>query len=246
MAAIDRDWYASQGMGDGVTLIWERAIKPFYRCNIWHVRGRDRDLLVDTGMGLHPLGPVIAGITERPVLAVASHAHVDHIGGHHEFADRAVHQAEASTLAAPDRHNTIAAPYLTDDMFITEIPPDFSAASYCVRAAPATWLLREGDVIDLGDRVLEVMHVPGHSPGSIALWEKATGILFSGDTVYDGPLIDDFHHSVVADYIASMERLRELPARVVHAGHFASFDRQRLATVIDEYIRGKRRPGCIE
>jgi glyoxylase-like metal-dependent hydrolase (beta-lactamase superfamily II) len=236
----DDDWHARQTMGDGVTLVWERQLKPFYRCNIWHVRGRDKDLLIDSGMGIRPLAPAIAAITERPILAVASHGHVDHIGGHHEFADRAAHRAEAQTLAAPDRRNTIADPYLANDMFLTAPPVDFVVETYCVRPAPVTRLLAEGDVIDLGDRVFEVLHLPGHSPGSIALWEATTGTLFSGDTVYDGPLIDDFHHSVVSDYVASMERLRRLPARIVHAGHFASFGRARLAALIDDYLARKR------
>ena len=235
------DWYDQESLGDGVTLIWERQLKPFYRCNIWHVRGRDRDLLIDSGMGLRPLAPMIATITEKPVLALATHGHVDHIGGHHEFAERAVHRAEAETLASPDRRNTIADPYLSAEMFVGAPPPGFVVATYCVRSAPATRLLAEGDVIDLGDRAFEVLHLPGHSPGSIALWEAATSTLFSGDTVYDGPLIDDFYHSDGTDYVASMERLRGIPARVVHAGHFASFGRARLDALIEDYLAQKRR-----
>jgi glyoxylase-like metal-dependent hydrolase (beta-lactamase superfamily II) len=236
------DWFDHQNVGDGVTLIWERQLKPFYRCNIWHVRGRDQDLLIDSGMGIRPLAPTIAAITERPILALASHGHVDHIGSHHEFAERAMHRAEAQTLASPDRRNTIADSYLTDDMFVAVPPPGFVSTIYCARPAPATRLLAEGDVIDLGDRVFEVLHLPGHSPGSIALWEAATGILFSGDTVYDGPLIDDFYHSVVGEYVVSMERLRRVPVRIVHAGHFASFGRTRLEALIDSYLASKRKP----
>jgi glyoxylase-like metal-dependent hydrolase (beta-lactamase superfamily II) len=247
-ATVGLDWDARRSVGEGVTLIWETRIKPFYRCNIWHVRGRDGDLLIDSGMGLQPLAPIIAAISEKPVLAVASHGHVDHIGGHHEFAERAVHVAEAVTLAAPDRRNTIAEPYLADDMFeggaFDGAPiAGFECATYCVKAAPATRFLRAGDVIDLGDRAFEVLHLPGHSPGSIALWDPAAGLLFSGDVVYDGPLIDDFHHSAIDDYVASMEWLRRLPVTTVHAGHFASFDRHRLATLIDGYIAGKAHRG---
>jgi glyoxylase-like metal-dependent hydrolase (beta-lactamase superfamily II) len=237
------DWYERRSVGDGVTLIWESRLKPFYRCNIWHVRGRDRDLLIDTGMGIVPLAPVVAAISQKPVLAVASHGHVDHIGGHHEFAERAVHVAEATTLAAPDRRNTIAEPYLTDEIFVGGPTPGFDCATYCVRAAPATRLLRAGDVIDLGDRAFEVLHLPGHSPGSIALWDPAAGLLFSGDVVYDGPLIDDFNHSKVDDYVASMEWLRTLPVRVVHAGHFTSFGRHRLVALVEAYLAAKGRGG---
>ena len=74
--------------------IFEPHIKEYYRCNIWHVRGRDRDLLIDSGMGVVSLREQIPLLSGRPLLAVASHTHFDHIGTHHEFADRAVGDAE--------------------------------------------------------------------------------------------------------------------------------------------------------
>jgi len=93
--------------------------------------------------------------------------------------------------------------------------------------------------MDLGDRVLEVMHTPGHSPGGIALWEAATGILFSGDIVYDGPLIEDTYHSDPDDYIASMKRLYEIPVRVVHGGHFPSYGGERHRQLIRQWLEAK-------
>ncbi|MFQ5959554.1 MAG: MBL fold metallo-hydrolase [Alphaproteobacteria bacterium] len=128
--------------------------------------------------------------------------------------------------------------------YIGEPYAGFDASTYAIKAAPATRLVREGEVIDLGDRAFEVLHLPGHSPGSIGLWEKASGILFSGDAVYDGELLDELYHSNVRDYIATMERLRDLPVRVVHGGHCPSFGRARMIEIVDEYIAGKRRPGC--
>jgi glyoxylase-like metal-dependent hydrolase (beta-lactamase superfamily II) len=138
----------------------------------------------------------------------------------------------------------VADKWVCDDMFAALPSRDYRVADYEVRPAPATRLLRDGDIVDLGDRHFEVLHLPGHSPGSIALWEAAAGLLFSGDVVYQGELLDDAYHSNVGDYLASMERLRGIPARVVHAGHFASFGRDRLAELIDDYIAGKRRQGC--
>ena len=237
-------WYETKRLDDGITLIRESHVKPFYRCNIWHVRGRDRDMLVDSGMGVVSLRDHVRLVCERPLIAVGSHTHFDHIGGHYEFDERAVHAAEAEILAYPSRRNTVADRWVCDSMFAAAPVNGFRAGDYEVRAAPATRLLRDGDIVDLGDRHLEVIHLPGHSPGSIALWENATGILFSGDVVYDGALLDDAYHSDVAAYLASMERLRGIPARVVHAGHFASFGRDRLAALIGEYVAGKRRQGC--
>ncbi|WP_119462415.1 MBL fold metallo-hydrolase [Rhodospirillaceae bacterium SYSU D60014] len=242
--AIAEMWFETRSLEDGVTHIWEPCVKPFYRCNIWHVRGRDRDLLLDSGMGVVSLRDRIAALAERPVMAVASHTHFDHIGSHHEFPERAVHRAEAAIMAQPTRVNTLADLYVSDEIFTALPPGSYSAERYEVAPAPATRLLEDGDVIDLGDRRFEVLSLPGHSPGSIALWESATGTLFSGDTVYDGPLIDDCYHSNVDDYVESMERLRDLPVRIVHGGHFPSFGPERYRTLIDEYVAGKRRPGC--
>jgi glyoxylase-like metal-dependent hydrolase (beta-lactamase superfamily II) len=238
MVAADR-WYRTRAVGDGITQIDEPNIKPFYRCNIWHVRGRDRDMLLDSGSGVVSLVAQISLLAERPVLAVASHTHFDHICNHHEFPQRAVHAAEAEIMAHPEPAKILADVYATEDMFTALPPGGFDRNAYRVAPAPATRLLGDGEVIDLGNRHFEVLHLPGHSPGSIALWEKATGVLFGGDVVYDGQLLDDNYHSVVADYVRSMERLRELPVRVVHGGHMPSFGRARLRAIIDGYLAQK-------
>lgn len=232
-------WYQTRRVGDDITYIGEPFIKEFYRCNIWHVRGRDRDMLVDSGMGVVSLREYVPAVTEKACVCVASHTHFDHVGCHHEFEERVVHRDEANLLAGPTRQNTLADPYVTDDIF-TKLPPGaYSSAEYSVKAAPATRLVDDGDVIDLGDRVFEVIHTPGHSPGGIALWEQATGILFSGDIVYDGPLIEDLFHSDMADYVASMKRLLDVPVRVVHGGHFASYDGDRHREIIRGWLDEK-------
>lgn len=236
-------WYEILPFGEGISLIHEPWIKPFYRCNMWHVRGRDRDLLFDTGLGVVPLRRTVATLTERALVCVASHTHFDHIGGHHEFAERFVHEAEAMILADPRREWTLADRYANDAMF-DALPPGWDTAAYRVQAAPPTRLLKEGDELDLGDRVWQVIHTPGHSPGGIAIWEAKHGILLSGDIVYDGPLIDDTFHADLNDYETSLRRLAKLPVQIVHGGHFPSFGRTRFVQLIDTYLIGRHRPGC--
>jgi glyoxylase-like metal-dependent hydrolase (beta-lactamase superfamily II) len=236
--ATPETWYESRGVGDGVTWIFEPHIKEYYRCNIWHVRGRDRDLLVDSGMGVVSLRDRIPLLSGRPILAVASHTHFDHIGTHHEFAERAVHPDEADILARPTRENTVADKYVTNNDIFTELPPgDWQPLRYDIPAAPATQLLPEGSIVDTGDRSFEVFHLPGHSPGSIALYERAAGILFAGDVVYDGPLAYDAANAgEMRQYVASMKRLLDLPVRVVHGGHYPSFGRDRMQAIIREFL----------
>ena len=101
-------------------------------------------------------------------------------------------------------------------------------------------MIEDGDVLDLGNRVLQVLHTPGHSPGGISLWEASTQTLFSGEILYDGPLIEDAYHSNLEDYAHSLARLRELPVRTVHGGHFASFSGQRMRELIDAWFDAHR------
>ena len=217
---------------------------PNVRCNIWHIRGRDRDLLFDSGMGMVGLREAVPLVTEKPLLCVASHSHFDHVGAHFEFEERLIHGAEADILSHPTRSNTVITDYVTAEIFTAYPYEGFDPDTYEIQAAPPTRLIDEGDVLDLGDRSLTVLHLPGHSPGCIALWEAATRTLYSGDVIYDGPLYDDVYHSAIPDYIASVERLRDVPAETVHGGHYASFGQDRMLDIVDDYLAGKRKPGC--
>lgn len=241
MRARPEDWWRVRKLDDGVTHIDEPHIREFYRCNVWHIRGRDSDMLVDSGMGVVSLRDRVPLLTERPLQAVASHTHFDHIGLHHEFPCRLCHAAEAHLLRAPTRANTFADKYVSDDIFTTLPPAPYAAGTYAVQAAPVQRLLWDGDIIDLGDRQFQVIHTPGHSPGGIALWEAATGILFSGDIVYDGALIEGTSDLERWQYIASMERLLRLPVRIVHGGHFPSYSGRRHQEIIRNWLRLKGR-----
>lgn len=100
-----------------------------------------------------------------------------------------------------------------------------------------TRTLTDGDRIDLGGRTLTVLHLPGHTPGCLALLEERTGTLYSGDIVYDGQLIDDLPDSDRAAYRRTMQLLADLDVTTVHLGHGPSFDRARLRELAAAYLR---------
>ena len=87
-------WFSRRDAGDGVTWITEPHVHPLIRCNVWHVRGRERDLLVDTGLGVSSLREEIQDLAGRPLTAIATHVHYDHAGSLHEFEDRRIHASE--------------------------------------------------------------------------------------------------------------------------------------------------------
>jgi len=238
------DWYEIENVSHGVSLIREKYVADWLRCNIWHVRGKNFDLLIDTGMGLRPLKKEIATLSQNPIKLISTHCHFDHIGGAHEFDCRLGHKSEEHIHADPNEHNTGGWNAFVRAETFHRLPDDsFVVENYSVKSAPLTGYLDEGDVLDLGNRVFQIMHLPGHSPGSIALYEKDSGCLFSGDVVYDGDLFDTVYHSDPELYRESLARLRELPIKLIHGGHDESFGREKLLSIIDRYFRGEGRIG---
>ena len=245
-------WYHAEEAEPGLTLIQEPHVDVLERANLWHLRGRDRDLLIDGGMGIVPLRPAFPDLFGREPVAVATHAHIDHMGALHEFSERWAHPAEADALADPKPASLMSAdmspasrkmfedagyPPL-GEFLIDALPhPGYDLRAYRLLPAPPTRLLRDGDTVDTGDRQFAVLHLPGHSPGGIALWDASSGTLFAGDVIYDGPLLHDGRRESIADYARSLRRLRGLPVRVVHAGHDPSFGRERMLQIIDGYLR---------
>ena len=129
---------------------------------------------------------------------------------------------------------------MSEPYFVTALPAGVVIDSFHQEPVTHVRHITEGDEIDLGDRCFEVIHLPGHSPGSIGLWEHDSGTLFSGDAIYDGPLLDELQESSIEDYCLTMDRLMTLPVTVVHAGHDPSFGHDRLQELARAYLLRRR------
>jgi glyoxylase-like metal-dependent hydrolase (beta-lactamase superfamily II) len=245
------DWYSREDVGGGVIRISEPHVNDLLSANFWRLRGGDRDVVIDAGLGVVALREAVPDLFERDPIVVLTHAHLDHVGGAPEFGDRAAHPAEADVLAAGvpaslygpelyDRLGLDAGGEPVPELMIDALPgAGYDPAAYRVEPMTLTRTLDDGDRVDLGGRVLTVLHLPGHTPGSIVLLEEHTGTLYSGDVIYDGALIDNLPNSDVAAYRRSMEILADLDVSVVHPGHGHSFDQTRLRHLAGIYLRGK-------
>lgn len=163
MRIADR-WFETKRIDDRITLLWEPHVARLDQCNMWHVRGRDSDLLVDAGMGISSLKSAMAALLNKPLIVVATHSHTDHVGSLHEFEHRLVHPLEAQSLATPatypvlcschwpgtSRANIEAQGYEVPDIMIDAYPHEgFDPFTFRPQGTQATRLIDEGDVVDL-------------------------------------------------------------------------------------------------
>jgi glyoxylase-like metal-dependent hydrolase (beta-lactamase superfamily II) len=237
-------WFRFTVLDERTTVIDEPHVRELLRANVWHRRGRDRDLLVDCGLGVTALAPLLTERFGREPVLVLTHAHLDHMGSAHEFPQVWAHPLEPVDNPNP---GSLYGPVLAAQVGLAEaLPPvlltarphdDCDLGTYRVRPVTRSRALADGDLIDLGDHTLTVLHLPGHSPGSIALFDDSDGTLFSGDVIYDDDLLDSLVGSDREQYARSLRRLRTLPVRLVHPGHGHSFGRERLHHLIDDYLR---------
>jgi glyoxylase-like metal-dependent hydrolase (beta-lactamase superfamily II) len=256
---VAHPWFRADDAGDGITRLTEPFVTPFLVSNVWHVRGSDRDLVVDTGNGVGPLRPVVDALTEgRPVTAAVTHGHFDHVGCLHEFDDRLCHDSDVADVRSPFPLKLLREDFTSGteeiwteygheapDLLVTAVPdPRFDLRAWACSGAEPTGFVRDGDVVDLGDRSFEVMHVPGHTAGSICLWESSTGVLFTGDTVYmDDRLGFDDQRAAVT----TLRRIRSLPVRLVCGGHGRAFGGEEFRAVIDRtLVELEQAPGAVE
>jgi glyoxylase-like metal-dependent hydrolase (beta-lactamase superfamily II) len=231
-----RPWFETTSFPNGIFRIRERGLGPLHACNVWLVVGSQASLLIDAGVGVAPLAPLVSSLARGRVICLLTHSHYDHIGGAYEFATRHIHAAEADVLKNPTPDATLWRGWLTREAFTAWPSPDFHLEAYAVRPAPHTGLVADGDRIELGDRNLEILHAPGHSPGLVVIFEHATKTLFSSDALYDGRMFFKLPGSNRLDAKLSLARLAALPTELVHPGHYESFGARRLRELADEVL----------
>lgn len=229
-------WYGIQPVEHNILWLREVFVDNYSVGDSWLVRGNDMDLVVDTCSGIVPLAPVIEAISSKPVLAVALNDSYDHCGGWSGFSNRACHPLDAPGLLDPSQQINTVSDYLDDDRMFAIPYARYSTKDYKMVGVEPTLLVNDGEIIDLGNRKIEVLHTPGRDDGGISLWEPATGSLFTSDMLYDGDHGLAWPPSDSDQYMNSLRRILDLPVTQVHGGHYGSFNHVRMTELINQQI----------
>jgi glyoxylase-like metal-dependent hydrolase (beta-lactamase superfamily II) len=180
------------------------------------ILGRERAVLLDTGMGIADLRAEVERLTDLPIVVVVSHGHYDHVGDNHRFSEIWAFDNDSDVSRIEQgRSREECTRYMAPSLY-QELPDGFNPAAYEIRPSAVTRRLRHLDVIDLGERTLTVHHTPGHTMGSICLLDSRDNLLFTGDTIYPGMMFAHFEDSDFAVYQKSIDYLVDLLPRVNH------------------------------
>jgi glyoxylase-like metal-dependent hydrolase (beta-lactamase superfamily II) len=243
---VSDSWFQVYRVGPGVLALYEPH--QFQEVISYLILGSERALLFDTGMGMAPMRPLVERLTTLPVTVLNSHTHYDHIGGNAEF--DAVFAMDPDYTREPAGgwpHEQVAGEVTPAALCAARLP-GFDTAAYRVRPFTATRVIADGETIDLGGRRLEVLSIPGHAPDAIALLDREAGLLWTGDTFYEGPIWLYFPGTDLEAYERSVARLAELVpglARMFPAHNTPLARPERLVELRDAFAEvraGRRAP----
>ena len=251
MAAVTENWFRTHKVHDGLYLTVEQYFLA-NQCNIWLIKGPQKDVLIDTGIGVQSLRnhleeeKLISG--DRELIVIITHIHFDHSGGAREFDNVFIHKEDLVALQQGRQAETLN--YVKPSHFQRMPYQGFSPCRYKVHPTPCQ-PLTHGQSIDLGEgHRLEVIHTPGHTHGSAVLYYPQRGELFTGDLVYEcghgGGLFDWLPSSSVPAYLESARTMigwiDEHYVKGVYPGHFHILQPGRMQEILQEYIDA--RSGC--
>jgi glyoxylase-like metal-dependent hydrolase (beta-lactamase superfamily II) len=241
--SIADKWFEVYRIRPGVFAIYEP--KQQEEIISYLILGEKQALLFDTGMGISNMKKLVEGLTHLPVTVLNSHTHNDHVGDNWRFS-RVDGMDTAFTRQNAKGSTADAQAEITPDAICGDLPVGFDAKSYATRPFHITHWLHNGDKIDLGGRVLQVIATPGHTPDSISLWDSANGLLFTGDMYYQGPIYLYRPETDLDAYVASIKKMNALGAKLLLPAHNIPVGDPavlpRVLAAMDEVRSGKVKP----
>ena len=202
------DWFEVYRIDDDIFAIYEPG--QFEEVISFLIVGSDFALMFDTGLGIGNIRRVVDQLTDKDVVVLNSHTHYDHIGGNHLFDTIYGTRLDYTTQRALGSPPEAVAGFLREGWVWKPLPDGFEPATFRSRPFEIDKFVAEGDRIDIGGRVLEILFTPGHAPDSICLLDRENRLLFTGDTFYLAPLYTHLPGSSYDDYVRTAARLADL------------------------------------
>ena len=198
-----QDWYEVYKLNKNTYAIyepnqWQEAIS-------YLLIGSERAMLVDTLQGISDLKFVVDQLTDLPIIVMNTHSHYDHVGSNYQFDTIYGVQNTYTANNAKGRNNKELRGNVTPDTIWKNLPKTFSFQFYDSKPYKIDKFIKNGDIIDLGNRKIEVTYIPGHSPDSIVLVDKKNRLMLTGDSYYPAPITVYSDNSSFQDFFISSQ-----------------------------------------
>lgn len=181
--------------------------------------GRERAVLIDTGMGIFDINQAVRKITELPVTVINTHCHFDHVGSNHKFAEVFFFSCDFSqNIANKGWKNSEIREYMVPQTFNVKLE-GFNNETFKIKPYQHGKTLQKDEAIKIDKFNFKIIHTPGHTPDSVCILEKKLNYLFCGDTLYNGPIYLQLPESDIVDYRKSVKKLLSLKKSKFYAGH---------------------------
>jgi len=210
----DNDWFELYDVAPGVTAIyepfqWQEAIS-------YLIQGDDKALLFDTGNGIGDIATVVKALTIKPVSVLNSHSHYDHVGGNYAY-KKIYGMNTAFTRDRQSGHkNADIAIEASKQALCKPLPTGVTEENHIGRSYQVSEFIKDGHIIDLGNRKLQVVHTPGHTPDALVLIDQKHGLMFTGDSYYSGPIWLYAPETDLAQYQKSLEIMIQKSQNIKH------------------------------
>jgi glyoxylase-like metal-dependent hydrolase (beta-lactamase superfamily II) len=205
--SCSQDWFEVYKVLDGIYVIYEPY--QYEEALSTLIIGEVRAVIIDTGCGIGNIREVVEEITDLPVMVMNSHAHNDHIAQNYLFDEVAMLDHPWSHVAQKGLPNSEMAHLIAEGMLWKSLPESFDSENYVVPEFRVTHWFKEGDIIDLGNRSLEVIHTPGHTPDCVCFLDREDRLLFTGDMFYTGGIYTYLNGGDIPTFIASYQKMLE-------------------------------------
>jgi glyoxylase-like metal-dependent hydrolase (beta-lactamase superfamily II) len=175
--------------------------------------GTKQALLFDTGLGIGNIKAIVARLTSRPIVVLNSHTHDDHVGGNWQF-PFIYGMDTAFTRASAKGSRADAQAEISKDQLCGAPPKGFDPAKYSTKPWKISLFVHNGFKVNLGGRTIEIISTPGHTPDSISLIDRASGLLFTGDTFYPGEIWLYRPETDLPEYLESLRKLAAMAPQI--------------------------------
>ena len=197
-------WFEVQRFPHGITMIREPHQSEDVKSYL--VEGERDVAIIDTGTGAGDFPGLVASLSSKRPRVLQSHGHWDHAGHSYAFDEVLIHPSEVEGMRRGFPAQRYIAAFSHENADVEFIPARFDPSGG-MRGTDATGTIDHGDLIDLGNRVLEVIHTPGHSAGGITFLDRTGRALFVADVVYLAGMYLFFVDSDTEAFRVSLDRL---------------------------------------